>query len=188
MLRKRKSYWIIVDDKFIKGWRKLDLCETKDEAHIWKSEKSVNKYRDIVSEKYPENEVLVNNNFEVVDEEQNLNPDEKESKDKPSEASPDDIEYPIIADEDVDSIADKDEDRSLDGWGKVILNNEHKEFHKESEVKVEEGKGTEIESISGVEEEKSTKTDEPEEVKTFKEYLNDDEELKDDDFDFDIDV
>jgi len=131
MPRKRKNYWIKVDNNFIKGWRKLDLCETKDEAHMWKSEKSVNKYRDIVSEKYLDNEVLVDNDSEV-----NIKPEV--------------IEKPVVEEVETPIIEEP-----------VV------------EVEVEEvEKGTEIEPV--------------EEVKTFKEYLSDDKELNDDDFNFDI--
>lgn len=160
MLRKRKSYWIIVDDKFIKGWRKLDLCETKDEAHIWKCEKTVNKYRDIVSEKYLENEVLVNSLYAVA-----INPDHKE-----------------IEKEEQEKILDQNAQETADEIDKEILENVHKAALNEEDKEVIEEPTKEL----AVEEEKGTEIDEPEEVKTFKEYLTDDEELKDDDFDFNI--
>lgn len=146
MGRKRKCYWIKAGEKFIQ-WKKLALCDTIEEAHIWKSEKTVNKYRDIVSEMYTDIEVLVYNDFELYAVAINLDHKEKELKD--------DFQKRVdeIINEDPEIVEERD---------------------KESLVEIDEEKGTKI--------------DKHEDVKTFKEYLSDDDDLKDSDFDFDIDV
>jgi len=161
--RKRKCFWIKVGDSFV-IWKKLALSESKDDAHTWKSEKTVNKYKDTVSEMYPNDVVSVINDFEA----------EPEYK----------VETKIIKeidDEIVANVIEQAKDKELPKFDeKIIVDDLDEEYN---DVVYNDVKKTEVEEVKEVVE----KPNKIQSVKTFREYLSEDDHMIAEDFDFNID-